>query len=81
MYIHSGSLSFKLAFHCSKNEAEYKVLIIGRIFILQMGICRFYVQGDPELIIKQVDEESVLKEIALVSYCCPEVKIFMEFQF
>lgn len=36
-----------------------------------MGICRLQVQGDSKLIIKQVQEEFILKEIAIVPIGLP----------
>lgn len=54
------SMSFKLEFLCSNNEAEYDVLIIGIIFILQMGISRVGVQ--------RILGSSSLLYITLISY-------------
>lgn len=59
------SLSFKLEFLCSNDEAEYMTLIL-LMSALHMGIHRLYVQGDTRLIIKQVNGACALKEIACV---------------
>lgn len=42
---------FKLEFYCTNKEANYKALIMGLISALKMGVRRFRVQGDSELII------------------------------
>ena len=49
--------SYKLAFHCSNNEAEYKALIAGLKILKKLNAKRILVYGDLELIIKQVKGE------------------------
>ena len=46
--------SYKLAFDCSNNEAEYKALIIGLKFLKKLCAKRISVYGDSMLVIKQV---------------------------
>lgn len=56
---------FKLEFPSSNSETESKALVIGLIYVLQMGIHRFCAQGDSRMIIKQ---EFALRVTAPVSY-------------
>lgn len=53
------SLSFKLEFPCSKNEAEHETMIVGLILALYIEIRKLCVLGDPKLI-KQVSESDAL---------------------
>lgn len=49
--------SYKLAFECSNNEAEYEVLIAGLKILKKLGEKYIYVYGDSKLVIKQVKGE------------------------
>lgn len=64
----------------SNNEDGDEALIIGLISTLQMEICRFCVQGDSRIFIKQVNEGFALKEIALLSYQTAVQKLIKSFQ-
>jgi ribonuclease HI len=44
--------SYKLAFECSNNEAEYEALIAGLKILRKMNAKRISVYGDSELVIK-----------------------------
>ena len=46
--------SYKLAFDCSNNEAEYEALIVGLKILKKLGAKKILVYGDSELVIKQV---------------------------
>lgn len=61
-----SSITFNRAPLFQKIEAEYEALIIDLIYA--DGNCGFCVQGDLKLIIKQVNGDFVLKEIAFLSY-------------
>ncbi|XP_028076397.1 uncharacterized protein LOC114278525 [Camellia sinensis] len=61
-------LSYKLDFHCSNNEAEYKALILGLIATEKYNIKKIRIRGDSKLIVKQVLGQFVLKEPALATY-------------
>lgn len=50
----SISLSFKLEFFCTNNEAGYEAPIIELTFTLGAGVHRLRVEGDSELTIKHV---------------------------
>lgn len=49
--------SYKLAFDCTNNEAEYEALITGLKILKKLGARRIAVYGDSELVIKQVKGE------------------------
>ena len=49
--------SYKLAFDCSNNEAEYEALIAGLKILSKLNAKRISVYGDSELVIKQVKGE------------------------
>ena len=44
--------SYKLAFDCSNNEAEYEALIVGLKILRKLNAKRIAVYGDSELVIK-----------------------------
>ena len=47
-------LSYKLDFKCTNNIAEYEALILGLRALKVLQAQRIYIQGDSELVIKQV---------------------------
>ena len=47
-------LSYKLNFKCTNNMTEYEALILGRKALKGLQAQRINIQGDSELIIKQV---------------------------
>lgn len=49
--------SYKLAFDCTNNEAEYEALITGLKIFKRLGARKIPVHGDAELVIKQVKGE------------------------
>ena len=49
--------SYKLAFDCSNNEAEYEALIAGLKILRKLKAKKIAVYGDSELVIKQVKGE------------------------
>ena len=49
--------SYKLAFECSNNEAEYEALIAGLKILRKQNAKGILVYGDSELVIKQVRGE------------------------
>ncbi|KAH7845471.1 hypothetical protein Vadar_002619 [Vaccinium darrowii] len=61
-------LSYKLAFQCSNNEAEYEALILGLLAAREKGIKRLRIVGDSKLIILQSEGVYALKEANLEPY-------------
>jgi len=55
--------SYKLAFDCSNNEAEYKALIASLKILKKLNVKRISVYGDLELVIKQVKGEYQAKHL------------------
>ena len=49
--------SYKLAFDCTNNEAEYEALILAILVLKEFQIKRVVLLGDYELIIKQNTRE------------------------
>lgn len=66
----SGSITNGTLTNKQKKDAGLRGLL--PIFVLQMGICELQVQENSSLIIKQVNREVALKEIAsrVLSGCC-----------
>jgi len=44
--------SYKLAFECSNNEAEYEAMIIGLKILRKLNAKRISIYGDSKLVIK-----------------------------
>lgn len=51
---HVRLCSYKLAFDCTNNGAEYEALIIGLKILKRLGVCIISMYGDSKLVIKQV---------------------------
>lgn len=62
------SKSYKIAFSCTNNITEYKVLITGLRLAIQWRINEFQVYGDSQLVIKQVNDEYQTKDDKLLPY-------------
>ena len=60
--------SYKLAFECSNNEAEYEALIAGLKILIMLNAKRISVYGDSELVIKQVRGEYQVKHPRMRAY-------------
>lgn len=60
--------SYKLAFDCSNNEAEYEALIAGLKILRKLNAKRIVVYGDSELVIKQVKAEYKAKHPRMRAY-------------
>lgn len=77
LYDHDGinvSLSFKLEFPWSNNEAECKALILGIVTAVHIEVRRPRVQGDSGLIIQQLNGEFAFEGgcPCWLSNCCKE---------
>lgn len=73
------SLFFKLKFPYSNKQAKYEALIIGLISPLQMGSSQGSGAGRYKLIIKHINREFALKEIAFMSYQTTVQKLIRSF--
>ena len=74
--------SYKLAFDCSNNEAEYEALIAGLKILKKLNVKRISVYGDSELIIKQVKGEYQAKHLRMRAYrnaVLDILKMFLEY--
>jgi len=74
--------SYKLAFECSNNEAEYEALIAGLKILRKMNAKRILVYGDSELVIKQVRGEYQAKHPRMRAYhnaVLDILKLFLEY--
>ena len=60
--------SYKLAFDCSNNEAEYEALIAGLKILRKLKAKKIVVYGDSELVIKQVKGEFQAKHPRMRAY-------------
>ena len=61
-------LSYKLEFKCTNNVAEYEALILGLKALKDLQAQRISIQGDSELVIKQVQGSYQAKHPRLKSY-------------
>ena len=59
---------YKIKDFCSNNEAEYEVLIVGLKFLLGLGAKNVVIQGDSELVVKQLTKEYKCVSENLLSY-------------
>ena len=60
--------SYKLHFKCTNNAAEYEALVLGLKVLNNLQVQRIHIQGDLELIIKQVQGEYQTKNPRLRLY-------------
>ena len=60
--------SYKLAFACSNNEAEYEALIAGLKILRKLNAKRIFVHGDSELVIKELKGEYQAKHPRMRAY-------------
>eukprot|EP00253_Pinus_taeda_P026870 PITA_26870 len=60
--------SYKIAFDCSNNEAEYEALIAGLKILRNLKAKKIAVYGDSELVIKQVKGEFQAKHPRMRAY-------------
>ena len=60
--------SYKLHFKCTNNVVEYEVLVLGLKVLKNLQVQRVNIQGDSELIIKQVQGEYQTKSPRLRLY-------------
>jgi len=59
---------FRISQFCSNNEAEYKSLIAGLEIALEMGARFIEINGDSELVLKQLTKEYKCVKESLVMY-------------
>lgn len=60
--------SYKLAFDCSNNEAEYEAFITSLKILKKLDVKRISIYGDYELVIKQVKGEYQEKPLQMRPY-------------
>ena len=60
--------SYKMHFKCTNNMAEYEALVLGLKVLKNLQVQRINIQGDLEVIIKQVHGEYQTKNPRLKSY-------------
>jgi len=60
--------SYRLNFQCTNNIAKYKALILGLQLLKKLGAKRIPIQGDVELIIKQIEGEYSTKHPRMRAY-------------
>ena len=61
-------LSYKLHFKCTNNMAEYEALVLGLKALKDLQAQMIDIQGDSELIIRQVQGSYQAKHLRLKSY-------------
>ena len=60
--------SFRIAFPCTNNVAEYKALVIGLRMAIKWKIRALHVYGDSQLVINQVNDDYDTKDGKLMPY-------------
>ena len=60
--------SYRIAFHCTNNIAEYEALITGLKIAIQWNIQHLQVFGDSQLVIHQVNDDYETKDDKLMPY-------------
>ena len=53
----SLELSFKLAYECTNNEAEYEALMLAILILKDFKVKKVLIRGDFELVIKKLQGE------------------------
>lgn len=80
---HSKGHSYKLNFQCKSNIVEYEALLLGLHLLKKLGAQRITVHGNAKLVIRQVNEECMVKHPRLRAYkddAMDFLKYFKEFQ-
>ena len=72
--------SYKLNFQCTNNIAEYEALLLGLQLLKKLGAKRISVHGDSELVIRQIKEEYLAKNLRLRSYRNDALDLLKTFQ-
>ena len=72
--------SFKLDFPCSNNEAEDEALTLGLMEALEWGITRLCINGDSNVVVKQLNRDYEVKHIHLVPYRAIIQKLYESFR-
>ena len=72
--------SYKLDFHCTNNIEEYEALLLGLHFLKDSGAKKMSVQGDSELIIRQIKGEYSAKNPRLREYRNAALELLKTFE-
>ena len=62
------TLSFNMAFECTKNQGEYEALVIGLEILLELGEKDVRVIGDSQLVLRQLTWEYKCNSLLLTPY-------------
>ena len=60
--------SFKLAYECTNNEAEYEALMLAIQILKDFQVKKVLIRGDSKLVIKQLQEEYQARHPRMRSY-------------
>ncbi|SPT17288.1 unnamed protein product [Triticum aestivum] len=63
------SYVLQIHFYSSNNEAEYEALLYGLRMAISLGVRRFMVYGDSDLVVNQVMKEWDVRSPAMTGYC------------
>lgn len=75
------TLAFKLTILCTNIKVEYKALILGMVATLNMRIASLIFQGNSNLVIKQMQGEFAIKELALTQYDLTVQRMVSKFEY
>ena len=62
------TLSFNLAFKCTKNQAEYEALVIGLEILMELGAQEVHIIGDSQVVLQQLTGEYQCNSLLLAPY-------------
>ncbi|KAJ1403687.1 Ribonuclease H domain [Sesbania bispinosa] len=74
------TFSYHIGFPCINNEAEYEALILGLRMPRDLGVKHLKIEGDSNLVIKQLKEEYGVKEASLAAYRDEALKLINSFE-
>ena len=73
------TLSFNLAFKCTNNQTEYEALMIGLEILLELGTQEVLINGDSQLVLRQIIGEYKCNNLLLAPYYTASTQLLDSF--
>ena len=77
---HTEVHSYKLNFQCTSNIVEYEALLLVLHLLKKLGAHRITIHGNGELVIRQVNEEYIVKHPRLRAYKDDSMDLLTSFE-